>query len=869
MGGTKKKDSFDLRDDDASEISEMRSPGVDAEVFSQPVGYIPRFPAPPRYIKTKAQYRKERDLDRLFLAQILLDPPKARSRKPSIDSKIHSINDAPAVDHTPTNPSTKSAIWAMEFSKDGRYLAAAGQDKKLRVWEVISSLEDRDAEERLAATNNEGEKVKLNAPVFKSKLVREYEGHTGSILDLSWSKNNFLLSSSMDKTVRLYHVSRAECLCAFKHNDFVTSIQFHPRDDRFFLAGSLDSKLRLWSIPDKVVAYWAQVPQMITAVAFTPDGKTAIAGCLNGLCILYDTEGFKAHSQIHVRSARGKNAKGSKITGIDTIALSRDGAPPDVKLLITSNDSRIRMYNLKDRTLEVKFRGNENTCSQIHASFSDDGKYVIWGSEDRKVYVWPTSGQEKSDNEKRPVEMFEAHSAIVTTAILAPEQTRRLLAQSGDPLYDLCNPPPVTLVSRADSVISSTRAPTNNSNHTDEKRGLMTENGQSESSPKRAPLTPAYLARQSHTGGRIIVTADYTGQIKVFRQDCAFEKRRHESWDTNSTFSRKMLARTGSIARRNSGTSSTHRNSFVGAGAKSQSTDRILNWRNSVGVTEGGGTGPGAGTSASASMLEVRTSINTERSRSSSPKEFARQHRFSLRRSSPPNGNGNNKDRGLLSPTSPVESPHLSPLHQMQNGPSISIQSPTTVDNSPGSFHSVTQRQKSPDYERHLAPTTTSNLLKPTTSNNPTAADLDPSNPLHLVDQQSYMGWDVANTLVPMAQHMPRTPVAGGLDANGNPLSRAGSYVSQLSSELTGSDQDRQEETDDSISDVGNGDNQRSPKGGSGGKLLRKSRPQRRRSSGAESANDLRCRKCGNKTFKATMTDQGQSFRCKKCGTVV
>ena len=177
------------------------------------------------------------------------------------------------------------------------------------------------------------------------------------------------------------------------------------------------------------------------------------------MCNIYDTEGLRAHSQIHVRSARGKNAKGSKITGIDTITTPRDNPNGDVKLLITSNDSRIRLYNLRDRSLEIKFRGNENTSSQIHASFSDDGKYVICGSEDRKVYIWPTGPVEKQDIEKRPVEIFEAHSAIVTTAILAPTKTKQLLAQSGDPIYDVCNPPPVTLLSKTESVISS-RAPT-------------------------------------------------------------------------------------------------------------------------------------------------------------------------------------------------------------------------------------------------------------------------------------------------------------------------------------------------------------------------------------------------------------------------
>ena len=64
------------------------------------------------------------------------------------------------------------------------------------------------------------------------QIFMTYRGHTADILDLSWSKNYFLLSSSVDKTVRLWHISRNECLCCFQHIDFVTAIVFHPRDDR-------------------------------------------------------------------------------------------------------------------------------------------------------------------------------------------------------------------------------------------------------------------------------------------------------------------------------------------------------------------------------------------------------------------------------------------------------------------------------------------------------------------------------------------------------------------------------------------------------------------------------------------------------------
>lgn len=392
----------------------------------------------------------------------------------------------------------------------------------------------------------------------------------------------------MDKTVRLWHVSRAECLCCFKHSDFVTSIQFHPRDDRFFLAGSLDSKLRLWSIPDKSVAFWNQLPDLITAVAFAPDGKTAIAGCLNGLCIFYETEGLKFQTQIHVRSTHGRNARGSKITGIQAINIPPDDPTGEVKLLVTSNDSRVRIYNLRDKGLEMKLKGNENSCSQIHATFSDDARYVICGSEDRKAYIWSTGPPEK-EKDKRPLEMFEAHSAIVTIAVMAPTKTRQLLSISGDPIYDLCNPPPVTLVSRTESPTSS-KPPTENE-QLPEWSAPSTPSAAAEHTRLNKPEeTPAYIARSAHPDGNIIVTADYMGRIKVFRQDCAYHKRlRSDNWDTSSTFSKKLLGRTGSAATRNS-KSSQREPTF----SKHPSSDRILSWRQSITTNNGSGNLNGA-----------------------------------------------------------------------------------------------------------------------------------------------------------------------------------------------------------------------------------------------------------------------------------
>ncbi|KAK4198032.1 hypothetical protein QBC40DRAFT_284406 [Triangularia verruculosa] len=622
MRGGRKKDVGDI-DSDSEFGVEARMEGTNARVFSQtlsnPVmggGYVPHHKEPPRYIRTKATNKKAREFNRMFLAQELVGtrPPKAEAKADTNKAPVVTVSVAGGGDRKTAR--SGGAIWATEFSRDGKYLATGGRDHIVRVWAVLTTSEERRAHEDDEAVNG-GPGERLSAPVFRDRPLMEFEGHTGEVLDLSWSKNNFLLSSSMDKTVRLWHLSRKECLCTFKHKDFVTRLAFHPRDDRFFLAGSLDTMLRLWSIPDKAVAFSATLPDLITAVAFSPDGKVAIAGLLNGLCVFFETEGLKQQTQIHVRSSRGKNAKGSKITGIQTILVHPPTPaypshhPPgssaeshastdvpsnaEVRVLVTSNDSRIRIYSLRDQSMEVKLKGHENSCSQIAATFSDDGKYVICGSEDRKAFVWSVTGKDVAlpmDKDKSPCEYFEAHGEIVTTAIFAPTQTRMLLGQSGDPLYDLCNPPPVVLQS-LDEVASAAASTTGS--HIPPL---------SEHTAKRPEPSPAYIARSTHYDGNILITTGDTGIIKVFRQDCAFAKRRHESWETGSTFSRKLapnngyisgngLGRSGSVMTRTSGGSVTRsrRGSLTQPfspqlGPVGGNSDRILSWRQ--GIENGG-----------------------------------------------------------------------------------------------------------------------------------------------------------------------------------------------------------------------------------------------------------------------------------------
>ncbi|KAL3820958.1 hypothetical protein ACJIZ3_006863 [Penstemon smallii] len=448
------------------------------------------------------------------------------------------------------------SIWTIKFSLDGKYLASAGEDRVIHVWQVLETerkgdfffdksddgninllfLANGSPEPSSISPNLDGhlekkrrgrssisrksvslEQILVPETVFvlSEKPICSFQGHLDDVLDLSWSKSQQLLSSSMDKTVRLWDLSSKTCLKIFSHSDYVTCIQFNPVDDGYFISGSLDCKVRIWSISDRQVVDWNDLHEMVTAACYTPDGQGALVGSYKGSCRLYNASDNKLlqKSEINLQNKKKKPHQ-KKITGFQFAPGSTS------EVLITSADCRIRVID--GVKLVHKFKGFRNTNSQISASMTSNGKYAISASEDSYVYVWRHEGESRPNRSKgvtvnQSYELF--HCQDVSVAIPWPGILKSQ-DSCGRVKHGHVDHPTTPVEETNDTKISPLasmcrNSPLNGTLSTDLFDRISA--AKSRTSPRVSVDFSNGFCQNSSAWGMVIVTASLRGEIRTFQ----------------------------------------------------------------------------------------------------------------------------------------------------------------------------------------------------------------------------------------------------------------------------------------------------------------------------------------------------------------
>lgn len=255
-----------------------------------------------------------------------------------------------------TFQNTQHNLNNLTFSNDSTLVAGGFADSFVKIWSL------------------KGEKLQGVLQNDESAPYKRLVGHSGAVYGLSFSPDNrFLLSSSEDKTVRLWSMDTYSALVSYKgHNHPVWDVAFGPFG-HYFATASNDQTARLWSC-DHIcpIRIFAGHLSDVDTVSFHPNGTYLVTGSSDKTCRMWD---INRGSSVRVFPGH---------TGpVTCTAISPDGR----WLATAGEDSVIHVWDLGSARRLKSMKGH-GKCSIYSLAFSKEGGILVSSGSDCTVRVW-------------------------------------------------------------------------------------------------------------------------------------------------------------------------------------------------------------------------------------------------------------------------------------------------------------------------------------------------------------------------------------------------------------------------------------------------------------------------------------------------
>ena len=320
-------------------------------------------------------------------------------------------------------------VFGVAFSPDGKRIASAGKDGKVKVWDSRTG-----------------------------RMIQEFTAHDGAACSVALHPDGrHVATAGADRLVKVWDLedTRQEVFqgpCdAIRNFGASCTVAFRPNDGRHVAAGS-EGEVRVWDWKSRRLLHTFPGPEYHSIpVAFSRDGRRVATGGPQGLHV-WDAENgrplgtlpanrqavsalaFNAHGGLLASAGMDRSAKlWDTATGRLRHTLPHDG---NVLGVAFSSDSRRLASAGEDKTVHIwdtatgrealALHGHTDHCGCV--AFSPDGWRLASASHDKTIRVWdatPLRG-----DEGQGVLTFTAHDHEIRSVAISPDG--RQIASAGN-----------------------------------------------------------------------------------------------------------------------------------------------------------------------------------------------------------------------------------------------------------------------------------------------------------------------------------------------------------------------------------------------------------------------------------------------------
>ncbi|KAL1944438.1 hypothetical protein VTO73DRAFT_2868 [Trametes versicolor] len=281
-------------------------------------------------------------------------------------------------------------VWNLEWSHSGRYLATASKDRTAIIWRVEFDKDPR---------------FRAYSPEF---MLSDHEYAVGCV---SWSLDDTILLTASENRITVWNSrSGVRIRTLEQHTDVVTALAWLP-DGSGFISGGLDRKIILWDADGKPRDTWNRTPIRVTDLQVSPDFTRLIAvgmydapsippgpgvaqdgGGIGGVAAGGASAGRVSETRIVIYDLATKQPESMiRLEGeLTSVKISQDSQYALINRASENGPpAEIQLLDLSSEQVVRKYTGHSHAKHVIRSCFGGvEGNFVLSGSEDGNVYIW-------------------------------------------------------------------------------------------------------------------------------------------------------------------------------------------------------------------------------------------------------------------------------------------------------------------------------------------------------------------------------------------------------------------------------------------------------------------------------------------------